>query len=107
MGHDNGREAATLSGLLEISRLQRRLAAENRIEELLSSQAERDALFSMLDLTGGGGTVLDSSLKELASELAESDQLLSAEVSRVMESVGSRLGQVKTGMSAVKAYGRY
>lgn len=68
-------------------------------------QAERDALFATLDLSGGPGA--SEGLRELAGELAESDRNLSREVSQVMDSVGSRLGQVKTGMSAVKAYGRY
>lgn len=91
--------------LLEISILQRRLIEENRIEELLSAQTERAGLFSMLDLSGKPSA--DSALKELASKLADSDKELSAVVQQVMDTVGSRLGQVKTGMSAVKAYGRY
>ena len=106
MAPDNREQAGILGRLLEISVLQRRLVEENRIEELLSSQAERDGLFAMLDLSGvpvaeGGG------LRELARELSESDRKLSGEVLQRMDAVGSRLGQVKTGLSAMKAYGRY
>lgn len=59
----------------------------------------------MLDLSGKPSA--DSALKELASKLADSDRELSTVVQQVMDTLGSRLGQVKTGMSAVKAYGRY
>lgn len=59
----------------------------------------------MLDLSGQPGG--ECALREIARELAESDQALSVEVQLVMDAIGSRLGQVKTGMSAVKAYGRY
>lgn len=105
MGPDVSTKAGILSRLLEISVLQRRLIEENRIEELLSAQHERAGLFSTLDLSGE--PAVDSALKELASKLADSDRELSAVVQQVMDAVGSRLGQVKTGMSAVKAYGRY
>lgn len=105
MAPDNREQAGILGRLLEISVLQRRLVEENRVEDLLSAQVERAALFSMLDLSGK--PVFDSALRELASKLADSDKELSAEVRQVMDAVASRLGQVKTGMSAVKAYGRY
>lgn len=105
MAPDISTHAGILSRLLEISILQRRLIEENRIEELLSAQIERAGLFSMLDLSGK--PVADHDLKALARELADSDKELSDAVQQVMDGVGSRLGQVKTGMSAVKAYGRY
>jgi hypothetical protein len=104
VAHDN--KTAVLKKLLEISTRQRRLADESRVEELLVAQAEREALFSTLDLAAEEPRACEAA-KELAGELAESDRLLSAGVQRVMDSVGSRLGQVKTGMSALKAYGRY
>lgn len=104
MAPDNREQAGILNRLLEISILQRRLVEENRIDELLSAQIERAGLFSTLDLSG---EPVDDALKELARELADSDRELSAVVQQVMDAVGSRLGQVKTGMSAVKAYGRY
>lgn len=105
MAPDNRELAGILNRLLEISMLQRRLIEENRIEELLSAQIERAGLFSTLDLSGEPGA--DSALRELARDLADSDRELAAEIGQVMDSIGSRLGQVKTGMSAVKAYGRY
>jgi len=103
---DSCQQAAILMKLLEISRLQLRLVEENRIEELLSSQAERDGLFAMLDLSGGP-VAEGGGLRELARELSENDRKLSGEVLQRMDAVGSRLGQVKTGLSAMKAYGRY
>lgn len=105
MALDKYEQAGILGRLLEISILQRSLISENRVEELFSAQIERDGLFSMLDLSGEPAS--DSALKELAGKLADSDRELSAEVQQVMDAVASRLGQVKTGMSAVKAYGRY
>jgi hypothetical protein len=96
-----------LKKLLEISTLQRRLADESRVEELLLAQVQREAIFSTLDLTCCKKTPACEAEKELAAELAESDRLLSGRVQSVMDTLGSRLGQVKTGMSALKAYGRY
>lgn len=107
MAPDSSQQAAILMKLLEISRLQLRLVEENRIEELLSSQAERDGLFAMLDLSGGPVAEGGGGLRELARELSESDRKLSGEVLQIMDAVGSRLGQVKTGLYAMKAYGRY
>ncbi|CAG1065579.1 hypothetical protein BAC1_01163 [uncultured bacterium] len=104
MAPDN--RTAVLKKLLELSTLQRRLADESRVEELLVAQAEREALFATLDLTGKKTPACEAE-KELAAELAESDLLLSGRVQSVMDTIGSRLGQVKTGMSALKAYGRY
>lgn len=104
MAPDN--RTAVLKKLLDISTLQLRLVDESRVEELLVAQAEREALFSTLDFAAKKPCACEEA-KELARSLAESDRLLSAGVQRVMDSIGSRLGQVKTGMSALKAYGRY
>lgn len=104
MAPDN--RTVVLRKLLEISTRQRRLVDENRVEELLVAQAEREAFFATLDLTGKN-TPACGETRELARSLAQSDRLLSDGVQRVMDTVGSRLGQVKTGMSAIKAYGRY
>jgi hypothetical protein len=98
------RQAEILEKLIEISTVQRAFIEKNSIDELISAQAERDALFATLELSGKPAS---SQLKELARKLSESDRALSSEVSQVMDSIGLRLGQVKTGMSAVKAYGRY
>jgi hypothetical protein len=98
------RQAEILNKLIEISAVQLEFIGKNRIDELFEAQAERDSLFATLELFGKPSS---SELKELASKLAESDRVLSSQISRVMDSIGSRLGQVKTGMSAVKAYGRY
>lgn len=90
--------------LIELSGFQRTLAAEGRMEELLASAALRDELFSRLDLT------CDScrhELEPLARELAESDAALSEAIQSIRDNIGAKLGQVKTGMSALKAYGRY
>lgn len=97
-------QAGILKKLIGISHLQRRLAAGNRIEELLASRAEREELFARLDLSC---EACRPELKELAEELAESDRLLSDAIKAMMDSIGARLGQVKTGMNALKAYGRY
>ena len=104
MAHEWSEKALILKKLLEISILQRGFIRENRIDELLEAHSVREGLFSMLK---GAPTHVPPELAGLARELAESDAELSSSISSIMESIASRLGQVKTGMSAVKAYGRY
>ncbi len=104
MAHEWSEKALILNKLLETSILQRGFIRENRIDELLEAHSVREGLFSMLE---GAPTQLPPELAGLVRELAESDAELSSAVSFIMESIASRLGQVKTGMSAVKAYGRY
>ena len=90
--------------MIELSTLQRCFIKENRIDELLETHSRREGLFSMLQ---GASSPVSEELTRLARELAESDRELNCEVSSVMESIAARLGQVKTGISALKAYGRY
>lgn len=89
---------------MELSALQRRYAEENRIEELVSSQTARDELFACLDLSGPSS---GPELKAIARELSDSDRVLAGAIQGIMDSIGAKLGKVKTGMNAVKAYGRY
>jgi len=91
-----------LNRLLEISVLQRRLVSEKRIDELLECHAQRETLFSTIDLSGSS---TDESLKELARKLTESDRLLTAETRAVMEGMSARLNHLKAGQSALRAYG--
>lgn len=93
-----------MRNLIEISRRQVAFAAQGRADELISSRAEREELFGRLDLSCGS---CRPELERLALELAESDRVLAEAVQAMMDSIGSRLGQVKTGFSALKAYGRY
>lgn len=104
MEHKELEQAQVLKKLIELSVLQRRFINENRIDELFEAQAARDELFRSIHSAGPQGS---PELAGLVRELAESDRELSAGVSSVMESIASKLGQVKTGMSAMKAYGRY
>lgn len=97
-------QAVILKKLIEVSHLQRLLAAEGRIEELFASGAVRDELFSRLDLSCES---CRPELEPLARELAESDRVLAEAVKAMMDTIGAKLGQIKTGLSAVKAYGRY
>lgn len=97
-------QAAVLKRLVEMSGLQRRLASEGRVDELLAASVERDELFAALDLSCDS---CRERLRPLARELEESDRVLADAVRSMMEGIGARLGQVKTGMSAIKAYGRY
>jgi len=97
-------QAGILRRLIDLSRRQIALAAEGRVEELISSGAERDALFASLDLSCES---CRPELESLARELADSDRVLSEAVQAMMDSIGSRLAQVKTGVNALKAYGRF
>jgi len=93
-----------LNRLLEISTLQVRFIKENRLEELLLCQAERDLLFSYLSQNSPHRG--DPELKALADKIRENDKRLLSELSTVMGSTSSRLGHLKTGRSAIKAYGQ-
>lgn len=104
MALERDEQAEILKKLLEISALQLGFLRENRIDELLEAQSLRDGLFQALESSPAGKS---PELSALARELAESDRELSAGVSSVMESIAAKLGQVKTGMSAMKAYNRY
>ncbi|MBE7414787.1 MAG: flagellar protein FliT [Deltaproteobacteria bacterium] len=89
-----------LNRLHEISTLQLRFIREKRIEEFAACQAERERLF--LDLDGCN----DPEARLLAERLLENDNLLVSEVRAVMGGISSKLNQVKTGRSALKAYSR-
>lgn len=104
MALERDEQANILKKLLEISVLQLDFLRENRIDELLEAQSLRDGLFHALESSPAGES---PELSALARELAESDRELSIGVSSVMESIAAKLGQVKTGMSAMKAYNRY
>lgn len=91
-----------LNRLFEISLLQRRLIREKRIEELLSCQAERDALFPTLSRPANCS---DPALRELADKITESDRRLMDETRAVMEGMSSKLNHLKAGQSALRAYG--
>lgn len=104
MAHEDGQtQADIIKKLIETSKLQRRLASEGRIEELFATKVERERLFERIDLTGEPMP----ELRALAIELAESDRDLTDAVQRMMDAAGARLGQIKIGMTALKAYGRY
>lgn len=91
-----------LNRLHEISTLQLRFIREKRIEEFAACQAERERLFLDLDLDGCN----DPEARLLAERLLENDNLLASEVRAVMGGISSKLNQVKTGRSALKAYSR-
>lgn len=96
-------QSEIIKRLFETSRRQLCLASEGRIEELLETGVERERLFAALDLTGEPLPELSA----LAAELAGNDRVLADVIRQTMDAIGSKLGQVKTGMTAVKAYGRY
>lgn len=104
MALERDQQAQILRQLVELSSLQRRYAEENRIEELVASQTLRDELFACLDLSGASS---DPELKAIAAELSENDRVIVSAIQGIMDGIGAKLGQVKTGMNAVKAYGRY
>lgn len=93
-----------LNRLLELSALQRRFICEKRIDELIRSQEERNILFTMFRDPGPERS--NPALKALADKLSESDRLLAEEVGMVLDSIGARLGQLRSGMAAVKAYNK-
>lgn len=93
-----------LNRLLEISSLQLRLIREKRVDEFAACQAEREDLFT--DLIRPGDFGRDPEARLLADRLIESDKLLAGEVQALMGGISSKLNQVKTGRSAVKAYAK-
>ncbi|GEM_PF-6110048 len=93
-----------LNRLLEISALQLRLIREKRLDEFAVCQAERERLFLDLGLSGAG--CRDREARLLAERLIENDNLLASEMQSLMGGISSKLSQVKTGRSALKAYAK-
>lgn len=93
-----------LNRLLEISTIQLRFIKEKRIDEFVACQAERERLFLDLGLPVEGCN--DTEARRLLERILENDNLLASEVRAVMGGISSKLGQVKTGRSALKAYSR-
>lgn len=104
MERNRGAAWEKLNRLLEISTLQLRLIKEKRLEEFAASHAERERLF--LDLGHTGQAARDPDLRILAEKLLENDKLLASEVQALMGGISSKLNQVKTGRSALKAYAK-
>ncbi|MBW7956385.1 MAG: flagellar protein FliT [Deltaproteobacteria bacterium] len=104
MEHSRGPAWEKLNRLLEISTLQLRFIREKRIEEFVACQAERERLFMDLGRSGPGGKAPEVRL--LAERLLEADNLLTSEVQALMGGISSKLTQVKTGRSALKAYAK-
>lgn len=91
-------QSEILNKILELSLLQRQFLEENRLAEMLACQLEREDLFENLGR-------LAENHRGLASEIIESDKLLSLMAGSRMDEIRAKISQVRAGVQAVKAYG--
>lgn len=102
MARDINRVAEILKRLMEISSAQRAHLEENRLDELLKGQSEREELFT--ELEGMQEFMKDERLKEAVNELAASDNVLFMNIESAVCFLKNKLHGVKKGAKAVKAY---
>ena len=101
-----GREGAVQEGLLrevlKISRGQKTLFSENRLEDLLLGQSRREALMASL---GNGVDYKKEPYSSIINEIVDNDRVLSLGIETLRDEVGGRLKRIKSGVKAMKAYG--
>lgn len=99
MGYDTGQ--VILERILELSALQIRLLEENRVEELLKCQEQREVLFSSL---GSPENYRGQRIKALADKILENDRVLSLNIGMLLGDLKGRLERIDRGAKAIKAY---
>lgn len=94
-----------LEKVLDISELQLKLLSENRIEDLLKSQSERDLI--LRQAAGGGVSPAPSEvplIKSLAGRIAANDSILSLRIESELSGLRRRLAAIGGGKKALRAY---
>lgn len=92
-----------LKKVLEISDRQAGLLAENRLEELLMSQSERERLINILKSALGtekGG----EGLKAIIAEINRNDAVLCLTIESRLHELKEKIEKVRNGKKAFKAY---
>lgn len=103
MASEKGRAEEILGRVLELSLLQRRLLDEKRFEELASKQKERETLF--IELQGlPGAPYREEPLRSIIVKILDNDRVLSLSMESSMGEISMKLGRIKKGSKAAKAY---
>lgn len=92
-----------LDRLLDLSVLQRGYLEEGRLQEFMNCGTERERLFSELknsDLKN----LRTGSIIDLAKKIKETDDLLTSDMSVVMNAISLKLEKIKKSSKAIKAY---
>lgn len=99
----SGRHVEILSRVLDISTVQKGLLAENRVEELLALQQEREDLFSELRSLPPA-RYKEEPFKTILDGIRENDSVLMMSLGTMLSDVGGKIGKVVSGSKAAKAY---
>src|SRR5574337_586831 len=103
MGHRRERHEEILLRVLELSQLQRKLLSENRFNDLLKSQSEREALLA--ELEGSGKVdIREERLKRLVETILVNDRVLTLSIESSMGEIRCKLDKIKNGLKALRAY---
>ncbi|MFQ5736272.1 MAG: flagellar protein FliT [Thermodesulfobacteriota bacterium] len=102
MGRSAG-NLGILEAVLRISVEQKELFRENRLEDLLMLQREREALLGGIET--GAADLSEGPLRGLIEKILDNDRLLSLGLENARREVGDKLRNVKQGFRALKAYG--
>lgn len=97
------RHLEILKAVLETSVLQRRLFDEKRFEDLLLKQKEREDLLSELSSLEPAGLKCGEA-RALIAGILDNDRALSLCIESSMGEIAGKLGRIRKGARAVKAY---
>jgi len=92
-----------LERVLDLSVLQRRYLEEGKLPDFINCRTERERLFTELkdsDLKN----FRTESIKELSKKIMVNDDLLTSNISAVMNAISMRLEKIKNSSKAIKAY---
>ncbi len=103
MAHDGVAQAEILGKLLDLSRLQIRHLAENRLVELIKCQEEREILIERLR-EYPDESYKAPELKFLLGEILESDRSITLNAESTMGKLKDKFSQIRKGSKALKAY---
>lgn len=103
MAYEAGRREFLLNKVLELSLLQQKLLEENRLEELLRSQIEREAVFAEIRemIPADFGT---EPLRGLIEEILKADGALCLNMEENLSDIARKLEKVSKGRKVEKAY---
>lgn len=101
MGRKGTAQERLLREVLSISRAQKALFMENRLEDLLDCQSRREALLASL---GGGVDYKREPYRAIISEIIANDRTLSLGIEALRDEVGAKLKRIRGGVKAMKAY---
>jgi len=99
-GRDLDQEGV-LREVLRISRAQKALFRENRLEDLLLGQSRREALLNSLV---SGLDYKKEPYRSIINEIIANDRHLSLAIETLRDEVGSRLKKIRSGVKVMKAY---